>query len=163
MVILALDPGESTGYCIFNWPHTRQVKPRENLESYLVAAGQIASRDIVVQNEELDKLICKFRPERVIYEKFMLYGHKAASQIGSDMFTPQVIGQIQVVAAEHGTPVISNSAQNVKLFYTDKKIKEHGLWQPGLKHARDAIRHALYAIDFNLFKPKLRRKKNYEL
>lgn len=163
MVILSLDPGETTGYCIFDWPYTRQIKPRENLSKYLVEAGQIASRDIVMQNESIDKLVGKFRPNKIVYEKFMLYGHKAASQIGSDMFTPQVIGQIRVIAAEHGIDTISNSAQNAKLFYTDKKLREHDMWQSGVKHARDAIRHALYAIDFNLFKPKLRRKKEWQM
>jgi hypothetical protein len=152
MKVLSLDPGESTGYCIVDWPFKRQIKPREDLSSYLVDYGQIVGKDIMKHYKEIVKLIKEHNPDVIVYEKFLLYGHRAESQIGSDMFTPQVIGQIRVLAAQHGKPEISNTAQVAKLFYTDSKLREHNMWQPGMRHARDAIRHALYAIDFNLFK-----------
>ena len=152
MKVLSLDPGESTGYCIVDWPFKRQIKPREDLSSYLVDYGQIVGKDLMKHYKEIVKLIKEHNPDVIVYEKFLLYGHRAESQIGSDMFTPQVIGQIRVLAAQHGNPEISNTAQVAKLFYTDSKLREHNMWQSGMRHARDAIRHALYAIDFNLFK-----------
>lgn len=156
MRVLALDPGECSGYCIIQWDHMRQIKPREDLASCIITHGQIASRDLVKQHQELERLITTYNPDIIVYEKFLLYGHKAAAQIGSDMYTPQVVGQIKVLCAKYNKREISNSAQNAKLFYTDKKLKEHNMWQVGMKHCRDSIRHALYAIDFNLCKPKRR-------
>ena len=33
-----------------------------------------------------------------------------------------------------------------KGFVTDAKLKEWGLWQDGLRHSRDAIRHGIYFL-----------------
>jgi hypothetical protein len=39
-------------------------------------------------------------------------------------------------------------AQQAKAFWTDEKLKLVGLYEPGMKHARDALRHLLYLICF---------------
>lgn len=154
MVILAVDPGETSGISIFSWPHDRQIKPREDMTPYLVHIDQIKTTDLVEKVKRIAELINTYHPQVLVYEKFLLYGHKAQAQIGSDMYTPQVIGQLKIFVAIYNLQEISNTAQNAKLFYTDKKLKEHNMWQTGMKHCRDSIRHAMYAIDFNLCKPK---------
>lgn len=152
MNILALDPGGTTGVCVFSWPHSRQIKPREDLSQYLIFTTQINSNHLPKISEELSNIIVKYSPEYLIFEHFGLYGHKAQSLIGSDMLTSQVIGIIKIVAYNFNIECIEQMAANVKLFYTDSKLKNHNVYLKATKHARDAVRHALYAVDFKLCK-----------
>jgi Holliday junction resolvasome RuvABC endonuclease subunit len=153
MKILALDPGEITGVCIIDWPHNRQIKPREDMSPYIKYQGHIEGKHLHIQAKRLEELRNEYGPfAYVIFEKFLLYGHKASTQIGSDMHTSQVIGVIKMWCINNNMPMIEQMAQNAKKFYTDNKLKDHKVYPVGLRHSKDATRHALYAIDFNIFK-----------
>lgn len=151
--ILALDPGECTGVCIVDWPHNRQIKPREDMSQYIKYQGHIEGKELHIQAKKLEDLRKEYGTfDYVIFEKFLLYGHKAATQIGSEMHTSQVIAVIKMWAMNHHMPKIEQMAQNAKKFYTDQKLKDHKVYPTGLRHSKDATRHALYAIDFNICK-----------
>ena len=45
-------------------------------------------------------------------------------------------------------PTHKQMASTAKTFATDKKLREWGFWERGMRHARDAIRHGCYFLLF---------------
>lgn len=134
--LLALDPGETTGYTVFNGDE-------------LVGVGQLATKDIDKGVIELIKILDKFKPSFVVYEAYRVYKWKTKDHANSDLHTSQFIGVIRAICAMRSIPYHMQMAQVAKQFCTDDKLKEWGLWIKGQRHARDAIRHAIYFITFN--------------
>lgn len=135
LAILALDPGETTGYAWFN-------------NTDLVESGQLGTGLIPLGVVELTALFEKCRPDVIVCEEYRVYQWRAQHHAGSTLFTARLIGVIECLAYQLGIPVIKQSAQNAKQFCTDNKLKTWGFWIKSQKHARDAIRHATYYLIF---------------
>lgn len=52
------------------------------------------------------------RPAGVVLERFALFGHLAAMQVGSEMGTSQMIGAIRWMCRNTGTPLAMQTPQN---------------------------------------------------
>ena len=137
--ILSLDPGETTGWAVF-----------ENGE--LLAAGQLDTSAIEQSAAVIQSLIKIHTPAIVVYEDYRVYGWKADAHSWAALHTPQLIGAIKTICSLLSIPTHTQMAQVAKQFCTDTKLKEWGMYQKGLKHARDAIRHGCYFILFNQHK-----------
>ncbi len=133
--LLSFDPGHTTGWC-----HFQGVK--------LMDFGQIDTTDIQKATKAIGLLFAKFQPTQLVIEDYRVYKHKTKHHAGSDLLTARVIGTLETVCALQDVPLVKQPASIAKGFCTDKKLKDWGMWQKGMKHARDAIRHACYYIIF---------------
>lgn len=137
--VLALDPGETTGYAILN---------RTPEMTSLASAGQIKTWPMPHCVTDIGRLFEETKPNFLVYESYHIYSWKTQQHTHSEVATIQVIGSIQTLAILQGLPYATQSAQIGKEFCTDSKLEGWNLWLPGLRHARDAIRHACYFLLF---------------
>ena len=144
MIILGLDPGETTGTIVFNIPEgTKTIPLKKDISSWVVFAGEL------INWPQIEEIIKEHKPNIIVFEEFRLYEEKAKTKSHSSFPEVKIIGQIEMIAEKECIPTHKQSASIAKQFYTDTKLKDLHLWQRGAKHARDAIRHALYFYDFN--------------
>lgn len=128
--LLSVDPGETTGWCIFQ--HGR-----------LTQAGQCPGDPV-----HLDNLITKINPDIIVCEEYRIYGWKAKRHAWSDVPTLRLIGGIQMICTQRNIPMVLQGAQQAKGFSKDEKLRAWGLYQVGQRHANDSIRHATYYLLF---------------
>lgn len=135
--ILVLDPGETTGFAIFE-------------DNQLVRSGQISTvQDKEVYWEKLYFLMTHEKYNYVVCEDYRIYQHKLARHSFSPVLTLRIIGGIDLLATLYGVPIHYQMATQAKGFVTDAKLKEWGFWAHGQNHARDAIRHGCYFLLFH--------------
>jgi hypothetical protein len=131
--LLALDPGETTGWALF-------------VEGELKDAGQIVARHNPAQ--ALVELFNKTNPTDVVAEDYKVYSWKIRDHSWSNLFTPKLIGALQMLCAQRRIPLTMQMAQSAKGFCTNDKLYMWGLHKHGKRHADDAIRHAVYFLLF---------------
>ncbi len=134
--ILCLDPGETTGYAVFD-------------AGDLVAAGEFKSKPVELGFKETGNMIDKYLPWVIVVEEYRVYGWKTKQHAWAELHTPQLIGAIKGMASMHDVPVYMQGAGLVKPFFTNDKLKEYGFYQKGSTHARDAVRHGCYFLIFS--------------
>lgn len=132
--LLCLDPGETTGWAVFE-------------HGKLTASGQartIESWDVIHQ------LFVDVKPTMVLYENYRVYAHKLERHSNSEVYTLRLVGVIEFICEILFDIVHHNQmAQQAKGFTTDEKLKAWGFWKSGHRHARDAIRHGCYFLLFD--------------
>ncbi|MCM1221643.1 MAG: hypothetical protein NC548_44910 [Lachnospiraceae bacterium] len=138
--ILALDPGESTGWCFLD---------RENN----MQAGTAPKSHISVA-----KLLDELDPDVVIYETFKLYPSKAQSLIWNSFYPCEVIGVIEYKCAfkgmlsgtsgEHYRPKLVKQAPAVKRYAgtLPKKFAALSKETKLTEHSKDACQHLCYYL-----------------
>lgn len=134
-VLLALDPGETTGYAVFK-------------EGQLKDQGQIKTWPMVECVQNIAHLIDVHKPTRVVYESYQVYEWKTEDHSWSQIPTVQVIGCLQTLLILNDIPYWTQTAQIAKQFVTDQRLEDWGMWFRGIRHARDAIRHGTYFLLF---------------
>jgi hypothetical protein len=148
-VILALDPGGTTGVCLY--------RPWETA----LWQGHIGPGDHHLRLWELLSKVYKASAARqtpltVVCEAFEF--RKTERHRDFINYIPrEYIGVCKLFWEQHqDTRFVQQSPMNVipgpsgHAFWTDDKVKQLGLWVPGLKHAMDATRHYLYHRVFTL-------------
>ena len=86
-------------------------------------------------------------PTHVICEDYRVYAHKLERHANSQVVTLRLIGGIDYVCRfMMELPLAYAMAVSAKGFITDDRLKDWGMWQPSMKHSRDAIRHGLYFL-----------------
>ena len=178
-IILAIDPGETTGVCTLPIavtpegfplgvkPLLYQLKPPPlsnalgQTEASPVMQAltiqriiQIVQRKVLPSGEELELdgvALEEPPPVYMVMESYRIYGWKAKDHTWSSLYTPRLIGALEYVAAINGIPLFKQNAQTGKGFVTDQKLTEWGLYDLtiGKQHARDALRHALQFAIFH--------------
>lgn len=133
--ILCLDPGETTGWALF-----------EGIA--LADCGQWPTPEPQLLAENIQHLAEIYTLERIVYESYRIRGNKIREHIGSEVVTIQHIGAIKVVADERGIPTTAQTAGMAKGFATDTKLRRWGLYQSNHRHANDSIRHGVYWLLF---------------
>ena len=135
MKILALDPGQTTGYCVLHEP----CDVFETGEFILNRGGML----------KLTRLIDE--AELVVYEDFRLYANKSKAMIGNDFPSSQVIGMIKYIEACvvcGGRPTFTQMASQ-RLIVPELLIqKVYPDYERVSDHINDAVEHALA---FSLF------------
>lgn len=123
--ILALDPGESTGWCFLS--KNNQMKAGTARKRHAAVAG----------------LIYDLRPDIVIYESFSLYPSMAKSLAWNSFYPCEVIGVIRYVAESLQCEIVKQ-APSVKKYagplpscYNPEKKTEH---------SKDACQHLCYYL-----------------
>jgi hypothetical protein len=134
--ILAFDPGETVGWALMD-------------SGVLKASGQVRTTEFTQEQiNDLKMLISPQSPAFVAYESYRVYSWKTDDHAWNEVHTAQIIGVIRAECLEYSIPYVMQTAQVAKQFVTDEKLIAWGLWKKGEKHARDAIRHAVYAALF---------------
>jgi hypothetical protein len=164
--LLAIDPSGSyyegkgtTGWCIYNCKDKCITKAGD-----IEAVKFEAMADYWDAHVSLIEKYCAKYKDRicVIMEDFLLYAHKADSQINSHMETSKLIGVLQHHCWVHTIPYHMQSASEVKTRWTDSILNYNGyIVKKGRYfvlpsdtktilngHKRDAIRHAVHFANF---------------
>lgn len=137
--VLAFDPGETTG-----WAHFYDYK--------LVGCGQLNTKTVPYAYASLQPLFATTvnkadgTPIQVAIEDYRIYSWKSDDHKWAAVHTVKVVGLCELLCALYQLPHSLRMAQNAKMFVTDEKLKSWGLWISGQKHARDAVRHAVFHI-----------------
>lgn len=138
--LLALDPGETTGWASFSSADTKCEMTNQ---------GQINTWPQSNMVEQLTKLLDEVKPTHVVYEIYAIYEWKAEDHSWSQVPTLHVIGCVETLCIQRGITFSSQTAQIAKNFCTDDKLHTWDYYIKGQRHARDAIRHGCYFLMFN--------------
>lgn len=138
-VLLALDPGETTGWTVLE-ARQGQIGIRE--------CGQAKTWEMPFAVASLSELLTKHKPTFVVHELYAVYEWKAEDHSWSSVPTLRVIGCLETLCIQRGLPYGTQTAQIAKNFCTDDKLKGWQLYVSGQRHARDAIRHGCYWMAF---------------
>lgn len=129
--ILALDPGNSTGWVARGMPN------------YDLLGGTIIDRHICVWN-----LMESIKPEIVVYETFQMYPGKAQKLIWNTFYPCEVIGVIRLWCQLNEVPIIGLQPSVKKYALSPEEAK---LWATIIpmdgeitEHTRDALRLLRY-------------------
>lgn len=127
--ILALDPGESTGWCFLD---------RDNR----LIAGTAPKNHMAVA-ERLDVL----NPDIVVYETFNLYPGKAQSLIWNSFYPCEVIGVI-LYKCMHDKRHIVKQAPSIKKYAgpLPQKFIDYSKQEKLTEHSKDACQHLCYFL-----------------
>src|SRR5690606_28527171 len=85
----------------------------------------------------------------VVVESFRVAPAKAQSLAWDELPAPQVIGVIKEYCLNSEIPYIEQPSA-YKRFFSDEKLKGLDLYQKGIPHGMDALRHALFFSMFTL-------------
>lgn len=141
--LLSLDPGETTGYAIFDC---------QGYDIKLHESGQLKCKPLDDGIDAITLVINTHKPKVIVYEDYKVYGWKATQHSWAELHTPQLIGCIRMMSKIHSIPNYHQMAQHAKGFMTDDKLQQWGFYIKGQKHTRDAIRHGLFYLLFNHIK-----------
>lgn len=124
MIIIAFDPGGTTGFAEVNI---------QAGEEDILDVGEIGSA------EQVWYFLNTRYPDQIVYELFF---YQRRDKV--DLTPVEVIGVIKLWAAVNKVPIAGYSAAQAKNFWTDQKMKKIGAWFPGMPHGTDALRHLLF-------------------
>src|ERR1043166_6862828 len=117
-MILAFDPGITTGYAMLN--------------GEIYEFGHLPDRLAGIFN-----FLNVRRPDELLYEDFK---HRP-QMMKAELHSVKVIAIIELWSDLHNVPIKNKPLPaRAKAFWTDKKIKALDLWYPGERHAMDALR-----------------------
>lgn len=162
-IIVALDPGETTGYALFiqgKLHATRQIRtPTVRIFAEVFKSLHNFATLSPHESTKLNPAWQPFdkpygRPDVVVYEDYKIYSWKSDHHAWASLHTPQCLGALKAIATIHQLPLYTQLAQQPKGFCTDAKLKMWGnkYYQANQKHARDAVRHGCYYLLHN-YKP----------
>jgi hypothetical protein len=137
--LAAFDPGETTGVVTFHATLD---------DAQLINRHQLRTWPLEECVKSVSLFLDAVKPDAVVFESYRVYGWKTDQHSFSEVPTIQVIGSIKTLLIQRGIPYFTQSAQQAKQFVTDEKLEAWGYWHSGLKHARDATRHACYFLLF---------------
>lgn len=129
---LAFDPGISTGWAGFD------------------ASGEVVAKGILRGLDALDDFLYEYKdepPEVVIYEKYVVFTHKAKAHIGSKVETAQAIGKITTYARRWGSTQVAQPAGILPI-----AVKWSGVPLPAnhnRSHDIAAYNHGVYYLQSN--------------
>lgn len=136
MKVIALDPGETTGYAIYS-QYTRHGGVDRSLTTAQLGADP--------HHRELYVMLNAANPNVVVCEDF-----KYQRGAGGHNLTPvEYIGVCKLWTAERSIPLVLQG-RSLKTLWDDGKIKKLGLWKPAQPHAMDALRHMLYYVTLTI-------------
>lgn len=125
MGILAVDPGKTTGYVLWN--------DGERIEGELYGEAFLDRADELIVSDQVDVVVC---------ERFII-----TAQTGKKTQAPwslEQIGALRFLCRKHNVHFVLQSASDAKRFATDHRLNALGWKRPkGAGHARDAQRHLL--------------------
>jgi len=131
-ILLSLDPGITTGYCL------ARMASDDTLE--------IAYNEAELQPADLLLMLQDLEPKVIIYEDFQ-YRNRARNKLV--LFSVQLIGVIEAYnTLNPDCHVKKQTPAQGKGHYDDNALRRLDLYQKGTVHGRDAARHMLQFCTF---------------
>jgi len=139
--IIGIDPGETTGFAYYI----------PELDKFTLTMMQIPTKDrnegadLIEDQIKLAKHLGPSVTQRpiIVCEDYRVYGHKTDQHAWAGLHTPKLIGHIERIAYKLGIPMVFPMAIEAKSWADDPKLKQWDLYEPGMRHARDACRHVV--------------------
>lgn len=131
-IILAVDPGGTSG-----WATSTLENPVRDLEVGQDSPSEMAARL---------RAFCfmKARPDRIlVMERFTINAFTAKKSPQPDAL--ELIGLGRYLAEWHNVQFELQAPEAAKNFAKDDALRRWGAWVKSQDHARDAVRHLLYA------------------
>lgn len=146
--IIAIDPGETTGICAFD---SGELISATQLDTASLSDAYYSIRQYCVTIFSSDQLS---PPTKIVCEDYEIYAHKLKQHTWAKLHTPKVIGICAAIAYDLNSIFITRLASNPKSFVTDVYLRQNNLYIKGKRHARDAVRHAIYEVIYSNGKTK---------
>lgn len=141
-MILALDPGGTTGVCLYNplrdTTEIEHLGPHEHHQELWDMLGATLA-------EALEQKL----PLHVVCENFE-FRQTESHRYFINYIPREYIGVTKLFCKLQRILYYGQTAAQAKGFFDDDKVKKLTLWVPGRKHAMDATRHYLYHRVFTL-------------
>lgn len=131
MLIIALDPGITTGYVIARIDDSNKL---------YVSCGEA-----VLNHRQFWDLLLDVKPTHIICESFE---YRSRARDNLELYSREIIGITKLYTSFDGTKLHMQTAAQGKGFFTDDQLRRMGLYEKGKKHGRDALRHFLHWFTF---------------
>jgi hypothetical protein len=129
--VISFDPGGTTGY-------TNSI-----LSDGMLSVGASQAKWSV---GELWDYLDAEEPDIIVYESFE---YRNRARAGLDLTPVELIGVIKLYIEKVDNVTVRPQRPGTGFdYFTDKKLKEDGLYIPGKPHAMDAVRHLLHWYTF---------------
>jgi hypothetical protein len=132
-VVLAIDPGETTGLA-------KAVLDEQRLVSVTGSEG-------VISPMQMFGLLDSISPDYLVAEGFE---YRNDSRPGLVLYSRNLLGVCEMWAELRNACFRTQSAAKGKGFYGNEKLRKLGYYESSSPHARDAIRHLLTFLTFGL-------------
>ena len=139
IVIVGIDPGETTGICTFQG--TKLIDAQQLLTK------SVPEGAVMVNNYMEGAFICATRT-LVVMEEYRVYAWKTKSHAWAGLHTPRLIGALEYMLHCMNTKLVVQTAGEGKGFVTNEKLQEWSYYQSAKRHANDAIRHVCHNLLF---------------
>jgi len=121
--VLALDPGVTTGIATLD-------------SSDAVHADQVKC-----DHRAFYDFLVGYDPDTIVFERFV---YQRRDKV--ELWPVEVIGVIRLYSEQFEVPLFAQTPSQAKNLWTNDKLEKIGLWQTGMKHSMDAVRHLLYHL-----------------
>lgn len=143
MIILGVDPGETTGYVVVDYDV-------DNRRISLIAHGEWSGMEELLSlwHEGLFNDV-----EVIALEQYIIYPNRAMNHIGDSLYTAQEIGRLKWIAFRFGIDVEEQAASMAKQRWPASRLHKRVDEIASLMrtpHELDSLRHALTYIERNL-------------
>lgn len=136
MRVLAIDPGETTGYA--GALVENQTFQLTALGSWKGLEGCAKMCDTLFSGEAV--------PALVVVEEYVVYASHLQQHTFSKVYTAREIGRIELYAHKAKSELVYQLAAVAKQRWPTSRLRRHFNWSPGFSvHALDALRH-LFSI-----------------
>lgn len=140
MRILSLDPGTTSGYCVYT-------------EDKKFKAGELGPDE---HHRSLWDLLCDEGPDLVICEEFThrpVFEKDGKVQVRRNVIldSKEYIGVVKLWCQMFDAELVMQYASQAKDFWDNDKLKRANLYIKGSTHKRDAMRHMLYYLTFTKY------------
>lgn len=135
--VIAIDPGETTGYA-----HGKIIDGQ-----MVIATGQAKW-----SHSELLKHLQWYQPHIIVYETFDFRRHKKAQRDRVNLYAKELIGVIELYEQMVDFVILHEQRPSQVMgkiaYFNHQRLKEEGIYKPNKKHANEAVRHLLYWFNF---------------
>jgi len=138
--ILAVDPGETTGYAYAHFGVSPKTMPK--LFADMARGFNQACAWLEV---DLPRYGGIKTPTLVVLERFTINAETAKKSTQGSKTAIELCGVVRYLAHVGGYKLEEQAPVDAKSFVTDEKLKRLGWYTPGPDHARDATRHLVLA------------------
>lgn len=173
LVVMAYDPGETTGWSCWRVPVATLLTlgTRRTLARSAWALGQIrASAEALRAGDGDSDMVDKMLEiGRWAYEEFVLeddefvFVHEGFTlrmmSMDRNLLAPVRVNAIWLDRLRgKGIQIYQQQPSEAKSVVTDARLREWGVYEPGMEHARDGQRHAILFIRKFASTPALRKR-----
>lgn len=159
LTVIGVDPGVTTGVAVFEYGKDLGKQPRVSFyQADVIGTPWLLEQ--LVKEHTLNGLI-RYHAVVIAVESYVAGRHGKGSE---GTVTREFVALCDLLASRYNAKLVRRNAGTVKPWATDVRFPRSGLLSAteGMRHARDAARHALFAAvhDFGVPDPLSRKAAN---